>query len=201
MPDSLREFSDTSSTNHLQYTYIEDYIRTLNRKEVVRSYWDNDRFGLSLGLNQYNLKRRVASVAHYSGTLDTSNYYAYNHAIHYSYDIHGNVDTLVMDEPKLKCLGDSSLGFKVINYDYDLISGKVNKLEFNRGKPDQYFHKYTYDADNRLLEAFTSRNGSLWERDARYFYYLHGPLARVEVGESLVQGLDYVYSLHGWIKG
>jgi RHS repeat-associated protein len=37
--------------------------------------------------------------------------------------------------------------------------------------------------------------------DAKYFYYAHGPLARVEIGDSKVQGMDYVYTLQGWIKG
>lgn len=40
-----------------------------------------------------------------------------------------------------------------------------------------------------------------WTRDAKYFYYLHGPLARTEIGHDKVQGLDYAYTLQGWIKG
>lgn len=30
---------------------------------------------------------------------------------------------------------------------------------------------------------------------------MHGPLARVELGENQVQGLDYAYTLQGWLKG
>jgi RHS repeat-associated protein len=41
------------------------------------------------------------------------------------------------------------------------------------------------------------------ERDrqlqARYHYYKHGPLKRVEIGEGL-QGIDYIYTLNGWLK-
>jgi RHS repeat-associated protein len=37
--------------------------------------------------------------------------------------------------------------------------------------------------------------------DARYFYYDHGPLARTELGDNQVQGVDYAYNLQGWIKG
>ncbi|MGZ3902351.1 MAG: hypothetical protein ACXVC6_01560, partial [Bacteroidia bacterium] len=40
----------------------------------------------------------------------------------------------------------------------------------------------------------------LWDRDAKYIYYAHGPLARVELGEHHVQGMDYAYTLQGWIK-
>lgn len=32
-------------------------------------------------------------------------------------------------------------------------------------------------------------------------YYPHGPLARVEIGDNKVQGMDYAYTLQGWIKG
>ncbi|MEJ0034190.1 MAG: RHS repeat-associated core domain-containing protein [Bacteroidota bacterium] len=34
-----------------------------------------------------------------------------------------------------------------------------------------------------------------------YRYYAHGPLARVELGTQTVQGLDYYYTLQGWLKG
>jgi hypothetical protein len=42
---------------------------------------------------------------------------------------------------------------------------------------------------------------STTHRDATYKYYLHGPLARVELGQNKVQGLDYAYTLQGWLKG
>jgi RHS repeat-associated protein len=40
-----------------------------------------------------------------------------------------------------------------------------------------------------------------YEKDATYRYYLHGPLARVELGDIEVQGVDYTYTLQGWLKG
>ncbi len=40
-----------------------------------------------------------------------------------------------------------------------------------------------------------------WEKDASYQYYKHGPLARVEIGNEKVQGVDYVYTAQGWMKG
>jgi hypothetical protein len=48
--------------------------------------------------------------------------------------------------------------------------------------------------------VFTSQDSYIWERDARYFYYLHGPMARMELGEDKVQGQDYIYTMQGWIK-
>src|SRR5690554_6051789 len=61
-------------------------------------------------------------------------------------------------------------------------------------------HKYNYDADNRITNVFTSKDGVIYEQDAKYFYYDHGPLARTEIGHSKVQAMDYAYTIQGWIK-
>lgn len=90
---------------------------------------------------------------------------------------------------------------KRIDYNYDLISGKVNSLVVQKDQPDQMIHKYEYDAENRITEVQTSTNGIHWDDDAKYFYYHHGPLARVELGHEKVQGVDYAYTIQGWIKG
>jgi RHS repeat-associated protein len=81
------------------------------------------------------------------------------------------------------------------------VSGKVNFVMYQYGQPDQFIHRYEYDADNRITDVLSSTDGFLWDREASYFYYLHGPLARIELGEYRVQGLDYYYTLQGWIKG
>ncbi|MEI7596700.1 MAG: RHS repeat-associated core domain-containing protein [Bacteroidota bacterium] len=62
-------------------------------------------------------------------------------------------------------------------------------------------HRYEYDADNRITRVYTSSDGVVWDNDAKYFYYLHGPLARTELGNEKVQGIDYAYTLQGWLKG
>jgi hypothetical protein len=111
----------------------------------------------------------------------------------YSYDAHGNVKALLQDLP--------GLGSKKTEYRYDLVSGNVNLVLYQYGIPDQFIHRYSYDADNRIEEVHTSTDGYVWNREARYFYYPHGPLARVELGEYNVQGLDYYYTLQGWLKG
>jgi hypothetical protein len=43
------------------------------------------------------------------------------------------------------------------------------------------------------VEVSTSRSGwpTSWRREAFYRYYLHRPLARIELGHWPVQGLDY----------
>ena len=109
----------------------------------------------------------------------------------YTYDEHGNVKALQhqvaqLDQRKVR-----------VDYDYDLISGNVREVAYQAGEIDQFYHRYAYDADNRLTEVHTSDDGVLWERDARYEYYQHGPLARMELGADKVQGLDYYYTLQG----
>lgn len=62
-------------------------------------------------------------------------------------------------------------------------------------------HRYSYDAENRLVLVETSSDSLVWQRDVRYEYYRHGPLARTVLGDQQVQGLDYAYTLQGWLKG
>ncbi|MFM7859090.1 MAG: hypothetical protein ACKO96_46005, partial [Flammeovirgaceae bacterium] len=111
----------------------------------------------------------------------------------YSYDTHGNVKSLLQVIP--------ALAPKRTDYVYDLVSGKVNFVMYQYGESDQFIHRYEYDADNRITAAKTSSDGFIWDNDASYQYYLHGPLARTLLGEHKVQGLDYYYTLQGWLKG
>jgi RHS repeat-associated protein len=118
----------------------------------------------------------------------------------YSYDILGNVKTLLQHVKALVAV-DANNGRKRIDYDYDLVSGKVNMVSYQSGKGDQFYYKYLYDADNRVIGSCSSRDKLIWTEDADYTYYLHGPLARTELGQYKVQGVDYAYTLQGWLKG
>ncbi|MFT3827200.1 MAG: RHS repeat-associated core domain-containing protein [Chitinophagaceae bacterium] len=141
-----------------------------------------------------NLRKRIAaSVFRLTPDVVTN-------ATYYLYDISGNVGTLYQEIGKLKEL-DPVTGVKRIDYDYDLISGKVNLVKYQEGKIDQFYYQYQYDADNRITAALTSRDKMVWNTEAAYRYYLHGPLARTELGQNRVQGLDYAYTLQGWMKG
>lgn len=141
---------------------------------------------------QDNLRGRISTTAFYETETQRDNR-QYQHATAYSYDINGNVKTLIQD--------NEHLALKTIAYEYDLISGNVHAVRYQPGELDQFHHRYAYDADNRLTEVWTSPDSCIWDRDARYFYYPHGPLARIELGEDEVQGLDYAYTIHGWLKG
>jgi hypothetical protein len=172
----------SSDRSYVTYTKYDDYLNaTVN--------------GLFTG-GQSNLRSRVATVSfEVTGDSDAN---TYDNATHYSYDIHGNVDSLVQDFTELEDLGQR---YKYITYTYDLVSGNVNTVHYQAGKVDQLHHRYYYDADNRITNVYTSRDSIVWDQDAKYFYYLHGPMARTEIGNEKVQGMDYAYTINGWIKG
>ena len=148
---------------------------------------------------QHYLRNRVAAVAVYEeGEIIGA-------VTRYSYDIHGNVEQLWQQLPKIAVSEnieeDILFPEKTVRYDYDLLSGKVNQVIFQEGLDDEFRHKYSYDGDNKLTQVHTSLDGIYWTLEAKYFYYAHGPLARVEIGEHNIQGVDYYYTLQGWIKG
>ena len=114
---------------------------------------------------------------------------------HYSYDVHGNVKSMVQVVQY-----DGQLLAKRVDYSYDLVSGKVNNVCYQQGQADQLNHKYTYDADNRITQVQTSTDSILWTQDAAYQYYAHGPLAQTTLGELTVETDNYAYTIQGWIK-
>jgi RHS repeat-associated protein len=170
----------------------------------------------------YTLRNRVSRVMYYDyleeygptieGT-DTTYYPQYDWfytATEYSYDIHGNVDSMLNIGWAQSMMASSLYGsnaFKLISYKYDLLSGKVNEVHYQPGFSDEFYHRYEYDADNRLTDVYTADNKAylhqrgLEEHQAHYEYYKHGPLARLVIGQQQVQGLDYAYTLQGWLKG
>jgi RHS repeat-associated protein len=166
---------------------------TLSRRQVTRTVY-SDAAAVTYpptGAAQTYLTNRVSySYLDVDGNPSTT---ADNSYTYYSYDPHGNVEWLAQEQ--------TGLGRKFIRYDYDLISNKVLQVNYQQGQADQFYHRYTYDADNRLTEVYTSSDGNIWDQDARYLYYAHGPLKRMELGEDHVQGVDYTYTIQGWLKG
>ena len=144
----------------------------------------------------------TAYFATYSNEISNS-----DHAVLYGYDERGNVELLVRYTKGLIPLNQQ---FKSVHYRFDQLSGKVNEVIYQEAKPDQYVHHYEYDAENRLVKSYSStRLEAIHESaidglrpglDAAYAYYLHGPLARTELGEIKVQGVDYAYTIMGWLK-
>jgi len=205
MIEDLRDFSYPPNLLSEGNKTIREMIRSYPRREVVRTFYDEELYDFTANSNglsaQNNLRARVSAIANYHA-LNPSfpNDNALNNysvAVHYSYDLSGNVKTLTYDMPQLDYINQR---YKRIDYDYDLYSGKVNLVSFNRGFVDQYYQRYDYDADNRITSVETSKDGLLWDNDATYEYYPHGPLARVELGDKKLQGIDFAYTLQGWLK-
>lgn len=172
--------------------------------QVTRTYYDFKYGSSAIPLTATNLRSRVAYTTYTEGNHPTN----YNAASFYSYDIHGNVDTLLQDYGNETIAASQNVmnmnganRWKRMEYRYDLISGKVNSVAYQPGKVDAFYHRYGYDAENRLVLAETSTDSTVWQKDARYGYYRHGPLARLLLGDKNVQGLDYAYTLQGWLKG
>jgi RHS repeat-associated protein len=170
------------------------------KKQITRTYYDIDPLEDPSEFTQENVRNRVSKSAYFEHNVTSEDY-----AVFYSYDIHGNVNHLVR---KMSALEGIDQHFKHVEYDYDLISGKVNAVYYQRNKPDQYIHKYSYDAENRLVTAMSGPSDALIDQDyqtrgvdAQYTYYYHGPLARTQLGDLRVQGTDYAYTIHGWLKG
>ncbi len=184
----------THQVDYADFVDWIDYSGTV-KDQVAYTYY-NEHTGsmvFNSGYPQY-IRNRVASVS-YSEDGDEINY---DNASHYSYDVHGNVKELIQEFTELSGLEQDA---KHIEYSYDLISGNVHEVNYQEGAADQFNHRYTYDADNRILSTETSNDGIFWERDAYYQYYKHGPLARMETGDDVVQGSDYAYTVQGWLKG
>jgi len=198
---SLPATSLATSLNPASNDYPDNI--TVNKTEVTNTYYGDDANfspllagGVFTSGSQDYLRSRVASVT--IEEADDGIAATYNHATHYSYDVHGNVKELIQENPTMTIVNQK---YKKVNYDYDLISGKVNQVVFQPGAKDMFMHRYEYDADNRITNVYTSNDNVIWQQDAKYFYYLHGPMSRVEIGHDKVQATDYAYTIQGWIKG
>ena len=221
---------DVDSPNFPSNLIVQDNIRP-NYSQVSKTIYDKDVIveyidGLPLyngqlfysDFDKNNLRNRVAAVLYFNEISQSTANPMFNNGIFYNYDIHGNVKEQLTYYTALKfdCdlnakkdknkSGDCEAHLKRTFYEYDLISGNVNRVIFQPNlagtpkKKDYFVHKYNYDADNRIVAVETSTDGVLWEEDASYQYYEHGPLARVELGDKKVQGIDYTYTLQGWLK-
>jgi RHS repeat-associated protein len=178
-----------------------------NKAQITQTIYDIAYTGFTgitpTPISQVNLRNRVS----YSSFTLGNNAAQYNQATFYTYDFHGNIDTLLQDygsssfSAVANVMNANGNRFKKIVYRYDLISNKVNHIAYQPGQADQMYHRYSYDAENRITVIETSSDSVYWEKDARYQYYKHGLFARTILGDQQVQGLDYAYTLQGWLKG
>ena len=184
---------------------LENWMATGSNRQVTQTIYDEPDPHITVDpnilldqLHHFNSRKRVVtSVFRETETGDPAEY---NYASHYVYDISGNVKRLYQENKRLPNGTDVGIT-KTLDYDFDLISGKVNEVWYQKAKQDQYVYQYHYDADNKLTEALSGRDIATLRYDSRYRYHLHGPLARTELGHDIVQGVDYAYTLQGWLKG
>ncbi len=205
----LNNANSLGSNQHLAKTAIANYLNNGTRSQLTQTFYDEKQEdllsypGLVVNLEQLHLRKRVVASVYRQSPTDAN-----INASYYNYDLTGNVKTLHQQI--------AGLGIKKLDYEYDLVSGKVNFLAYQDGHADAFYYKYDYDAENRLINAWSSIDANIDAKgfgstltqpnqrlDASYQYYLHGPLARMELGDlsRKVQGLDYAYTLQGWLKG
>jgi RHS repeat-associated protein len=174
---------------------LRGFIDSAVREQITHTFYDSIVYH-SIPLAQQNLRKRVSSI-----TYADSNYHninKYENALHFSYDPEGNVASMIIDNQHEITVQQR---YKKVDYNYDLVSGKVNEVYYERDSADQFLQKYDYDLDNRITDVQTSHDSIYWEEDANYQYYTHGPLAREVIGQRQVQGVDYAYTINGWLKG
>ncbi len=140
--------------------------------------------------NQGKLQRNTGCKLSYTYRVNGNGEKAYTF---YSYDPHANTEWILQEVP--------SLGRYAVDFNYNLLTGNLKSTAFNAGQQDALYHRFKYDSENRLTRVETSRDKLVWDRDFEYSYYAHGPLKRQEIGEDLIQGLDYIYTINGAIKG
>ena len=109
------------------------------------------------------------------------------------YSPEGNVERVAQILPGTDTLWTS--------YAFEAASERVTSIAAHAGRRHLLTQGYTYDSDGRIVEVRSSQDSVAWQTDARYYYYPHGPLRRLELGEEKVQGVDYAYTLEGWLKG
>src|SRR5690625_4394796 len=160
--------------HNLDMDAIAQEVENYFRREVIYTVYDSAWIDLGVyeGLeSQKHLRNRISSVLNIgtvSANAPISDTSTWSYAMHFSYDISGNVTTLIRDYPAIGSFfeeNSSSQRFKRIDYEYDLITGKVHHVAYHRGHPDQYFQKYSYDADERIVQVESSRDGVIWDKD------------------------------------
>ncbi|MEO5674276.1 MAG: hypothetical protein ABIQ74_06490, partial [Chitinophagales bacterium] len=190
---------DDTSRNDIALNKWIKYGANSTCTELTHTYYDvaalpvNVHFGTA---GQTYLRSRVASVC-IEDTYDADSL-TYANGTHYSYDIAGNVKTVIQ---KIGDLRSKVQAFKKIDYSYDLVSDIVNKVNVQKDSVDQFIYKYDYDDDDKILNVWTTLDGRYWEQDAAYAYNQVGQLRRTELGNWQVQGIDYAYTVQGWLKG
>jgi len=186
--------SDISGTEDNVISILEDKQEMNNGGLVSLSYlldYNNVEYS---SINVYNLVNSAGATRQSRNVWNqvslTSNKAGYTTA--YSYDNDGNLEWMAQTFP--------GLGSKTIDYVYDANHQLLQSIYQKNDASDRFDHIYTYDKIGRLKTASTREANGVVKLQEKYIYYLHGPLKRKELAGNL-QGIDYVYTIQGWLKG
>ncbi|MEO1054970.1 MAG: RHS repeat-associated core domain-containing protein, partial [Bacteroidota bacterium] len=165
-----------------------------DKKDWVRTNYDSPDEGL---YSQTGLNSDIYTQDFLMGAVSSTE--NKNITTWYSYDEFGRVIWMAQ---KPKALDRTFL----LEYEYDFLGNVITIAQKTFASDggvllDQFYHHYTYDADKRLSTVSISTDGNVnyAELQARYVYYLHGPLKRIELAEDL-QKIDFTYTIEGWLK-
>ncbi len=184
---SLTAFSNiTGNSTILEATDPTGGLSGGTKLSQINTYYDLPATNLNLSGYVQDPGFLKGAVSYTTNTVNG----VINSSTWYNYDDHGRVTWVVKQI--------NGLGTKTINYTYNA-QGNVAQVAYQQGATDQFIHYYSYDADGRLINVQTSTDGVNKVQQANYYYYLHGPLKRMELGNQL-QGIDYVYTPQGWLK-
>ncbi|TDX02075.1 RHS repeat domain-containing protein [Dinghuibacter silviterrae] len=173
---------------------------TANRYMVTTTVYDQagpSSIGPWLTQDPSTLRNRVSYKTMAPGQSGVQPLYT----TYYSYDIDGNIKSVLQDYGTTGPMPASGQRYKRVDYQYDLICGRIDAVLYQVGKPDAYMQFNLYDAGNRVTDVFTSSDSVTIEHEANYSYYKHGQVARYLLGENQVQGVDVAFTLQGWLKG
>lgn len=176
--------SASASSTILESTAIDGGLASFAslKTDWVRTEYDVAAKDVSTVASGYAQDFTIGGVA-YTQNVNSETWY--------SYDDRGQLTWKVQNI--------TGLGAKTIDYTYDF-NGNVLQVVYQKNvSAERFYHHYEYDLDKRLSAVYTSKDGINKTLEAKYYYYLHGPLKRVELADNL-QGIDYTYTPQGWLK-
>ncbi|MGN6646689.1 MAG: RHS repeat domain-containing protein [Cytophaga sp.] len=176
----LNNSQGTDNGGLVSTNYMVDY--NLSSFSNSSTYTLVNGSGTSIGTRTPRNVWNIASV--------TTNKAGY--ATVYSYDNDYNLEWMVETLP--------GLGSKTVDYVYDDDHQLLQTIYQKNDLSDRFAHIYKYDKVGRLKTASTREASGLLKLQEKYIYYLHGALKRKELAGNL-QGIDYVYTIQGWLKG
>lgn len=184
------DFSSSAMAKQLELTW--DQVNWLG----VKKDWQRTHYDLEIPSSFFTNVTPLPSTEYTQDFLSGAVSWTENanNTTWYCYDELGKVTWMAQKPTELGLIF-------VTKYEYDFLGNvkKTDNLSYVNGQlSSKFYHHYEYDADKRLVACLTSSDGIHKKLRAKYQYYLHGPLKRIELAENM-QGIDFVYNINGWL--